>query len=42
MAFEPNEENDLDLSFVDSVDVAILMHRDVHFGGQFDFMVEYY
>lgn len=26
----------------DSTDNAILMHRDVHFGGNFDFMIDYY
>lgn len=26
----------------DSIDQAILMHRDAHFGGHFDFMLDYY
>lgn len=26
----------------DSLDNAILMHRDVHFGGKFEFMIDYY
>ena len=31
-----------DLPITDSIDQAILMHRDAHFGGHFDFMLEYY
>ncbi|MDJ0652361.1 MAG: HEAT repeat domain-containing protein [Simkaniaceae bacterium] len=27
---------------IDTIDLAILMHRDVHFGGSFDVMLEYY
>src|SRR3984893_18022664 len=27
---------------VDAQDNEILMHRDVHFGGKFDFMLDYY
>lgn len=34
------ENNDLPLT--DSIDQAILMHRDAHFGGNFDFMLDYY
>lgn len=30
------------LSLADATDIAILMHRDVHFGGQFDEMIDYY
>lgn len=26
----------------DALDAAILMHRDAHFGGKFDFMIDYY
>lgn len=37
-----NENNEFDLSFVDAIDVAIIMHRDAHFGGQFDVMLDYY
>jgi len=29
-------------SVIDTVDMEILMHRDVHFGGSFDVMLEYY
>lgn len=39
MSHEWEEE---DYSFTDAVDHAILMHREVHFGGKFDFMIEYY
>lgn len=37
-------EEDLFESFpvISETDKAILMHRDVHFGGKFDFMLEYY
>lgn len=38
----PDDENDLGLSFADATDIGILMHRDVHFGGQFESMLEYY
>lgn len=27
---------------IDAIDMEILMHRDVHFGGSFDVMIEYY
>ncbi len=40
-----NEEDlqDEDLaSLLNSEDVAILMHRDAHFGGQFEIMLDYY
>ncbi|QVL57658.1 MAG: HEAT repeat domain-containing protein [Simkaniaceae bacterium] len=29
-------------SMIDTIDMEILMHRDVHFGGSFDVMLEYY
>ena len=31
-----------DLPIAYSIDNAILMHRDAHFGGSFDLMLEYY
>lgn len=34
---EPNE-----FPLTDATDMAILMHRDAHFGGQFEIMLEYY
>jgi len=37
---ELNDNGDMPLS--DIIDVGILMHRDVHFGGQFDIMLDYY
>lgn len=35
----PPEE---DFGLVDSLDAQILMHRDAHFGGKFEFMLDYY
>lgn len=29
-------------SLIDAQDIAILMHRDAHFGGKFEFMIDYY
>lgn len=37
---QPEEEFDLPLTNL--IDATILMHRDVHFGGIFDFMIDYY
>lgn len=31
-----------DAPIIDTIDMEILMHRDVHFGGSFDVMLEYY
>ena len=31
-----------DIPLLNSLDMEILMHRDVHFGGSFDVMIEYY
>ena len=36
----PNEEEEFGLT--DSLDTQILMHRDAHFGGKFEFMIDYY
>lgn len=36
------EEDFEDFQLAYSVDNAILMHRDIHFGGSFDLMLEYY
>jgi HEAT repeat protein len=41
MQFE-NEEIDDESPLVYSIDNAILMHRDTHFGGNFSLMLEYY
>lgn len=35
-------ETDPRLPILDTVDLEILMHRDVHFGGNFDVMIPYY
>ncbi|PCI95626.1 hypothetical protein COB11_01720 [Candidatus Aerophobetes bacterium] len=32
----------MDIPLVDTIDLEILMHRDVHFGGNFSIMLEYY
>ena len=32
----------LDIPIIDTVGLEILMHRDVHFGGNFEIMIEYY
>jgi HEAT repeat protein len=39
-----NLDDDEPASFpiADDLDVAILMHRDAHFGGKFEFMLDYY
>lgn len=34
--------NDLNIPMLDTIDLEILMHRDVHFGGSFSLMLEYY
>lgn len=34
--------NDSEMPLSDSIDVNILMHRDAHFGGRFEEMIEYY
>lgn len=40
---EETSENDNDFySLFDELDKEILMHRDVHFSGRFDFMIDYY
>ena len=31
-----------DLPLLDAIDIEILMHRDIHFGGNFEVMLEYY
>ncbi len=36
------EEEFSDIPLADAIDIAILMHREVHFGGKFEFMQEYY
>lgn len=41
MTSEDNDSLD-DLSLTYSIDNAILMHRDAHFGGDFDTMIAYY
>lgn len=38
--YEPNETENLE--FTDELDHEILMHRDAHFGGDFDVMLRYY
>lgn len=38
MTFSESDEFPLN----DSLDAAIIMHRDVHFGGKFDIMIDYY
>lgn len=40
MSPEFSEEEGLPL--IDAFDAAIIMHRDVHFGGKFEIMLEYY
>jgi hypothetical protein len=35
-------EDDTDFPLTYSIDNAILMHRDAHFGGDFDIMIKYY
>ena len=32
----------IDTPMIDTIDMEILMHRDAHFGGNFDIMLEYY
>jgi hypothetical protein len=32
----------MDLPLLDEIDLEILMHRDAHFGGNFNIMIEYY
>lgn len=36
------DENEEDYALSDSIDNAIIMHRDAHFGGSFDIMIDYY
>lgn len=36
------EHKDEEFSISDAIDHSILMHRDVHFGGKFPLMIEYY
>ena len=31
-----------DFPITDAIDIAILMHREAHFGGKFEFMIDYY
>ena len=39
----PSEEEEIsDFSLAESMDKAILMHRDAHFGGSFSIMIDYY
>lgn len=35
-------EEDEEFAMADSLDIQILMHRDAHFGGKFEFMLDYY
>ncbi len=43
MNYEDNlEETETPFPLTDATDNAILMHREVHFGGKFDLMIEYY
>ncbi|MBA3957311.1 MAG: hypothetical protein H0X51_02790 [Parachlamydiaceae bacterium] len=44
MTFEDEEMNDEieQLPLSDAIDTLILMHRDVHYGGKFPIMIEYY
>lgn len=37
-----DDSDDLDIPFLDSQDVEILMHREVHFSGSFPLMLDYY
>lgn len=39
---EENETTNEQFPVMDAVDSAILMHRDAHFGGNFNLMIEYY
>ncbi len=41
-SLEFNNDQEDPLSVVDAIDCAILMHRDVHFGGNFSIMIHYY
>lgn len=38
----PDDENFADIPLADAIDAGILMHREVHFGGSFEEMREYY
>lgn len=42
MTKEDEQEEFEEFHLSDAIDAAILMHRDVHFGGSFDIMLEYY
>lgn len=35
-------DNPAEIPLLDTIGLEILMHRDVHFGGNFDIMIEYY
>lgn len=37
-----DEDNNGNFPLTDAIDAAILMHREVHFGGSFDVMLDYY
>ena len=37
-----DENESTDLPLIDTLDLEILMHRDVHFGGSFPIMIDYY
>jgi hypothetical protein len=37
-----NSFDNPNIPFIDTLDIEILMHRDVHFSGHFDLMLEYY
>ena len=37
-----DEDESTDLPLIDTIDLEILMHRDVHFGGSFPIMIDYY
>jgi hypothetical protein len=39
---EDNQEEFEEFHLADAIDAAILMHRDAHFSGSFDIMLEYY
>ena len=36
------DENFGHIPLLDAIDLDILMHKDAHFGGNFDIMIDYY
>lgn len=42
MTIPSSDENYSEMPIADAIDIGILMHRDAHFGGRFDDMLEYY